>query len=336
MKVLISDYPDSMMPTHDLEAQTLKAGLGEDLEIEVFPYADDARQEFLRRLESADALLTAFIPMDAGAFEHAPNLKVISLNATGYDNVDLEEATRRGVGVCPVGEYCTWDVSEAALAMMFALNKNLKLYQRLIDVDHKWDYAAAPATPRIEDQTLGIVGFGKIGSCTARKASGLVKRILANDIIDRGVERYAKNGATSASIEQILEESDIIVNHMNLNDTNHHFFDAAKFAAMKKKPIFINLGRGLCVDESALIEALDQSQIRAFGGDVLYDETPDLANHPLVGRDNVLITPHAAFYSTSSLRDMQVYSCNNIVNFICGREDDLFKLVNDVDVKDVR
>ncbi len=336
MKVLISDYIDSMMPDHELETQTLKKGLGDDLEIEVYAYTDEKREEFYEHLADADALLTAFVKVDKEAMEHASRLKVVAINATGYDNVDMEEATKRNIGVCPVGEYCTWDVSEAAIAYMFALNKCFKFYQRQIEQEHKWDYAAAPALPRIEDQTIGIVGFGKIGKCTARKAKGIAGRIIANDpFIDKGL--FAENGVEEVDVDTLLAESDIIINHMNLNETNYHYFDAEKFAKMKKKPILINLGRGLCVDEPALIEALDSGQIRAFGADVLYDETPDLANHPLVGRDNVIITPHSAFYSSSSLRDLEVFSTRNIVYFLTGQKDKLFKLVNqEVEVKDCR
>ena len=329
MKILISDYPESMMPTHDLEMETLRAGLGEDLEIEVFPYADDAREEFIERLATADALLTAFVKIDAEAMDRCPNLKVISINATGFDNVDLEAATKRGIGVCPVGEYCTWDVSESAIAYMFALNKHFKFYINQIEHDHVWDFAAAPEFPRLEDQTLGIVGFGKIGKCTARKCRGIVGRIIANDpFIDQDL--FEANGVEGVSVDELLEQADIIVNHMNLNDTNYHYFNADKFAKMKKRPILINLGRGLCVEEDDLVNALDQGQLRAFGADVLYDETPDLASHPLVGRDNVIITPHAAFYSSSSMRDLQVFSCNNIVHFLKGEKEQVFKLVNPV------
>lgn len=335
MKVLISDHPDSMMPDHALEIQTLREGLGPDVEVEVYEYFDDKREEFYEHLASADALLTAFTTIDAEAMDHAPRLKVISLNSTGYDQVDLEAATARGIGVCPVGEYCTWDVSESAIAYMFALNKHLKFYQRAIDERHEWDYAAPPAWPRLEDQVLGIVGFGKIGTCTARKARGLVREVLANDpFIDKGV--FAHNGAKKASVDELLENADIIVNHMNLNDTNFHYFDEAKFAKMKKKPILINLGRGLCVDEPALIRALDAGRIRAFGADVLYDETPDLAANPLVGRDNVMITPHAAFYSTTALEDLERISAQNIAHFLCGRADKVFKMVNNVPVTDRR
>nr|WP_315522318.1 NAD(P)-dependent oxidoreductase [Olegusella massiliensis] len=332
MKVLISDYSESMMPEHSLETKTLREGLGEDLVIEVFPYTDETRTDFYKKLSDADALLTAFIPMNEEAFEHAPKLKVIGINATGWDNIDVDAATKRGIGICPIGEYCTWDVSESAIAYLFALNKHLKFYSKQIEENHVWDFAAAPQYPRLQDQTLGIVGFGKIGRCTAAKAHNLVHEIMAYDPYVDEAEFTARGVAQAKTIEELYEKADAIICHMSLNEGNRGFFDAAAFSSMRRKPILINLGRGLSVDEPALVKALDSGQIRAFGADVLYDETPDLAHHPLVGRDNVIITPHAAFYSTSSMRDIQVFSCNNIVNFLLGHKDKLFRLINDVEV----
>lgn len=336
MKILISDYVDSMMPAHDLETEVLREGLGDDLEIEVYAYTDERRPEFYERLATADALLTAFVNMNEEAFEHAPNLKVIAINATGWDGIDLGAATRHGVGVCPVGEYCTWDVAESAIAYMFALNKHLKFYAKEIEEKHVWNFAAAPQYPRLEDQTLGIVGFGKIGRCTARKATGLVHGVVAYDpfasddaFTELGVRRAEK-------AEDLFCISDIIINHMCLTDANRGFFNANAFDAMVRRPIFINLARGLSVDEGALIRALDTGRIRAFGTDVLADEVPDLENQPLLGRDNVIITPHSAFYSAASMRSIQVIPCNNIVHFLRGEREDLFKLVNDVPVRDCR
>lgn len=222
MKVLICDHADCMMPDHALEIETLRAGLGEDVEVEVLEYEDDKRNEFYEHVADADALLTAFVTVDAEAMDRAPKLKVVSLNSTGFDQVDLDEATKRGIGVCPVGEYCTWDVAESAIAYMGALNKHFKFYQREIDERHKWDYAAAPQWPRLEDQVLGIVGFGKIGKCPAEKAMGLVKRVIACDPhADDAV--FAERGVTRVSKEELLTHADIIVNHMCLTDDNVRF-----------------------------------------------------------------------------------------------------------------
>ncbi|WP_071392793.1 NAD(P)-dependent oxidoreductase [Bacillus tuaregi] len=327
MKILISDYPECMMPTHELEIELLKKGLGNHIEVDVFSYYENNKEEFYEHLRDADALLTAFIQFDKEAFNHAPNLKVISLNSTGYDAVDIEEATFRGIGVCPVGEYCTQDVAEGTLAFMLALNKGHKHYITDVDQRARWDFASFKPSPRMETQTLGIFGFGKIGRCVASKAKHLCKKVIAYDpYVDKSLA--ADLGVELVSPEEIYKEADMITNHMNLNNSNIRFFDKKAFNSMEKKPIFINMGRGLSVDEDALVDALDKGKVRAAGLDILINETPDLNNHPLAHRENVIITPHASFYSTTSFEALQEISCWNIIHYLNGEKDKLFKLVN--------
>lgn len=326
MKIVISDYPDSMMPSHDYEKQVLNAGLNNP-EIIVFPYNDSKKEEFYSIIKDADAILTAFIHIDKEVMDNAPELKVISINATGYDNVDLKEATKRGIGVCPVGEYCTQDVAEMTIAYMMALNKGLKHYIKDIDDKGIWSYSTIKPQNRIEDQVLGIFGFGKIGKCVAKKAQGLGMRVIAYDPrVDKSVGKELH--VELLSKDDVLSQADVITNHMNLNSSNVKFFSIKEFSAMKKHPIFLNMGRGLCVDEDALAEALDKGYVRAAGLDILSDETPDLKHHPLTHRENVIITPHAAFYSTASINELQRISCDNIVYYLKGEKNKVFKLVN--------
>lgn len=326
MKIVISDYPDSMMPSHDYEKEILRSGLGDDIEIVVYEYSDAKRQEFYDVIHDADAILTAFTHIDAKAMDHAPKLKVISMNATGYDNVDLQAANQRRIGVCPVGEYCTKDVAEFAITMMMALVKNVKYYITDIDQHNKWRYDYPNANARLSEMTLGICGLGKIGKTVARKALGLGMTVIACDPFiskpdDLDVELVTR--------EDLFARADIVANHMNLNETNYAYFDSEAFAQMVKRPYFINMGRGACVVEADLIAALDKGLLKGAALDVLKDETPDLANHSLVGRENVYITPHAAFYSSSSLKDLQRISTENIVNYLTGKKEKVFKLVSD-------
>lgn len=327
MKVLISDYKDSMMPDHNLEIEILKEGLGQDTEIDIFEYTDDNREEFLNKLSDVDALLTAFIPIDKEAFERAKSLKMISLNSTGFDKVDLDEATKRGVGVSPVGEYCTQDVSEGAVAFIFSLVKGLKHYQKEIELELRWDFASPSGEYRVENQTIGIIGLGRIGKCTAKKMMGLSGKIIANDpFIDQ--QDGADIGVDMVDLDYLLDNSDIIINHMNLTEENASYFNKDKFDKMTKNPIFINMSRGEHVVQDDLVEALDNGQIRAAGLDVLDKEKPDLESHPLLNRKNVLITPHSSFYSLDSLRALEEISSRNIVYFLNDEREKVFKLVN--------
>lgn len=328
MKILISDYKDSMMPSHDYEKMVLMQGIP-NAEVEVYAYTDEKRDEFIEKMADVNALLTAFIPIDKQIFDHARKLQVISINATGYDNVDLAEATKHSVGVCPVGEYCTLDVAEHAIALMLALNKNLKAYTYDLEKACQWKYDTPPIPKRIGDQVLGIFGFGKIGKRVAKLAQGLGMKVIAHDPFVKA-EEASELGVALVEKEELLERADVITNHMNLGVSNTAFFTANDFEKMKKSPIFLNLGRGLSVDEAALRSALDSGRVRAAGLDVLKDETPDLKNHPLSGLSNVIITPHAAFYSEQSFQDLQRISCENITHFITGQKDKVFKLVNEV------
>lgn len=328
MKILICDYKDSMMPTHDYEERVLKDGM-KDVEIIVYEYLDSKRDEFLTLVEDVDAILTAFIPIDKEVFQKAKKLKCISLNATGYDNVDLAEATNRGIGVFPVGEYCTNDVAEHAIALMLSLNKNIKKYIYDIEKKYIWKYDSPVPPNRIENQTIGIFGFGKIGRKVARLAKGLGMTVMIHDLfVDENIAKEI--GVISSTGEEIYSNADIISNHMSLKETSTVYFTKTEFDKMKKNPIFLNLGRGKSINEQDLVYALDSGIIRAAGVDVLYDETPVLENHALSNRDNVIITPHSAFYSKESITDLQRMSCQNIVHFMNGDKDKVFKLVNNV------
>ncbi|WP_314067292.1 NAD(P)-dependent oxidoreductase [uncultured Vagococcus sp.] len=327
MKIVISDYPDSMMPTHDEEQQLLRTHFP-DCEIVIYEYSDEKRQEFFNVIHDADAILTAFMPIDEEAMSQAPGLKVISLNATGYDNVDLSAATQRGIGVCPVGEYSTIDVAEFTMAMMMSLVKNLKQYGHDIDHHHQWRFDYVTPNPRLQDMTLGILGFGKIGQAVAKRALALGMTVIACDpFIDQKI--LVDLNVTSVTQEKLFATADVISNHMNLTDSNKGLFNRSNFLKMTQRPYLINMGRGASIIEADLIWALDQGHLKGAGLDLLGDETPDLTNHPLVGRSDVLITPHAAFYSTTSIKELKRISTENIVYYLQGQMDKVFKLVNE-------
>lgn len=329
MKILISDYPDSMMPTHELEKEILNEGLNNP-EIVVFDYFDDNREAFLKEIEDADALLTAFIKIDEEVFARAKKLKHVSLNATGYDNIDLEAAKRYNVGISPVGEYCTTDVAEFTISVIVTLIKDLKKHTYNVEKDHIWQYDAVYANKRINEMVLGVVGFGRIGRAVAMRARNLGMRVVATDIDPSITNELAiQIGVELVEPDELLAVSDVIANHMNLNETNHNYFNKAVFKKMAKKPYFINMGRGACVVEEELIEALDKGMLRGAAVDVLSDETPDLEYHPLVGRSNVIVTPHAAFFSDTSVKELQRLSTQNIVYYLNGQIEKVFKLVTD-------
>lgn len=328
MKIVIADYPDVLGRELEKEYAFLQEVIP-DAAVVTHPYTDP--EAFYREMQDADGLLTAFIPLDKAALDRMPALKAVSINATGYNFVDLEETRRRDIPVCAIGEYCTQEVADHTMALMLALDRNLKTYARTVDREHCWKYYAAEKPMGLSGSTLGLFGFGKIGQAVARRAYGFGMRVLAVDpYADQ--QQAAELGVTLTDAETLLRESDVISNHMNLTAENQHFFNDASFASMKKHPIFLNVARGGSVDEAALVRALDNRLVRAAGLDVLEEEKPDLENCALIGRENVIITPHTAFYSARSIEALQRMSCRNLTDCLTGHRAHAFQIVNGVSI----
>ncbi|MGX6980242.1 NAD(P)-dependent oxidoreductase [Vagococcus elongatus] len=328
MKIVIADTPETQVQDHRQEIDILKKGL-KDCEIIIHDYDEKRREDFLKEIEDADALLTAYIEIDKEAIERAKKLKIISISATGYNNVDLAAASSKGIGVSPIGEYCTEDVAEFTICVLYALTKNLKKHIHNIERDGKWEYDCAVPNERVENMTLGIVGLGRIGRNVAKKASALGMEVLATEI---AINEEAIKGldVELCSLEKLLQECDIIANLANLNETNYNYFNYDLFANAKKRPYFINMGRASSVVESDLIRALDEGLIKGAALDVIANETEylDLINHPLTNRENVIITPHVAFYTTTAINAIIRFSCENIIHFLNHEWDKVFRLVN--------
>ncbi len=179
---------------------------------------------------------------------------------------------------------------------------------------------------RLAGLTLGIVGFGRIGQAVCRRARGFGLAVLAADPrVDAAEVR--RHGAEPAGLDDLLARSDIVTLHCNLEAGSRSLLDRRAFAKMKKKPLLINVARGALVVEADLAEALDQGLLRGAALDVLANDSPDLGHHPLIGRDNVLLTPHVAFYSETALEDLQRISAANVTAFLEGRPEAVFRLV---------
>lgn len=326
MKLVIADYPDVLGRELEKEVAYLCAGVP-DSEIVVHPYV--TREAFLQEMADADGLLTAFIPLGKDELSAMFHLKAISINATGYNFVDLEETAKRGIPVCAIGEYCTQEVADHTFALILALDRNLKHYHTDIDTRRRWQYYSAPRPMGLEGQTLGLFGFGKIGRAVARRAQGFGMHVIAVDPY-ANAEQAAALGVTLTDAATLLRTAHVVSNHMNLTAENKHCFNYACFASMEQHPIFINVGRGGSVMEADLIRALDEGLVRAAGLDVLEAEKPDLQHCALVGRENVILTPHAAFYSVRSMEALQRMSCENLTACLNGSPQDANRVVNGV------
>ena len=324
MKIIITDYADVLNRDLNYEIKLLKEHLP-DAEVKVVVYEE--KEQWIHEVKDADALLTAFLPINGAVMEQMPNLKCISLNASGYDSIEVADASERKIGVVPILEYCTGEVADHTLALILALERGLKHYGNDIDERKQWQYMSLGNVRRMEGQTLGICGLGKIGKAVAKRAQAFGMKVIAYSP-HCTKETAEKLGVELVDKETLFQCSHIISNHMAQSKDNYHFFDWHAFEKMEKKPFFINVGRGNAVDEDALVRALDEGLLSGAGLDVLSEEDPDLWNCKLTNRENVILTPHAAFYSEESMRDLQTISCMNLVYYLKGEYEKVKWIVN--------
>lgn len=304
-----------------IERRELPAGA----RIETFTFRGDAGA-LAAACREADAVLTDYVPFDGAVLGRLERCRLVSVAATGWDCVDVAAAAARGIRVAAVGEYCTEEVADHTLALMLASERRLRAYDRQVQGAHDWRWNEVRGLRRLAGLTLGIVGFGRIGQAVCRRARGFDLTVLATDPHVDAAE-LRRHGAEPAALGLLLERSDIVTLHCNLDARSRALLDRGAFAKMKKKPLLINVARGALIVEADLADALDRGLVRGAALDVLAGESPDLGHHPLLGRDNVLLTPHVAFYSEAALEDLRRISAANITAFLGGRPEAVFRLV---------
>lgn len=308
-RVVLTDYMyETIQPFYDVYDQY------ED--IEFVPMELTEKADILRETEYADAVMVHFDQIDKDVIANLKNCKIIARSAVGYDNIDLKAASEAKIPVTNVPDYCVEEVSNHTLMMV--LNSAKKFNQLEVNVKKGlWgDFAIAKPVHAIRNQTLGLLGCGRIARCLAVKAQAFGMRVIAHDpyIRQEAVEPY---GVTLVSKDELLERSDFISMHLLLNEDTRKSINADFFKKMKKSAIFINTGRGGLVDEEALIEALRTGEIAGAGLDVLTAEGID-KDAPLQKFDNVIITPHAAWYSEEAFNTLLTSAAQEVVRALHG------------------
>ena len=228
---------------------------------------------------------------DAAFMDRAPGLKVIARTGIGIDNVDVPEATSRGVAVCNTPDGPTISTAEHTITLMMNVAKQVKRYDRALRESEDRDLVSVYQGSELNGLHLGLVGLGRIGSRVATIARALGMSVTAYDpFVD--TDRIKALGVEPAiSFEAILEKSDVISLHIPLIDDTRRLMNADRFGLMKKGAIFLNIARGGLVDEKALLSSLESGHLGGAGIDV-FDPEPPPPDHPLLHRDDVIATPH--------------------------------------------
>ena len=303
-KVLLTDYA---WPDLDIERRILAEA---DAELIVAARSDSASLAELA--VDADAIMTNWARVDAAVLAAATKCRIVARLGIGLDNIDVEFATRRGMIVTNVPDYCLIEVAEHALALLLALARKVAFYH-LETKEGRYRLQAGPALRRIEGQTLGIVGFGRIGRKLAEKAAALGLKLLATG---RTRPDLPSNVAW-CELDDLLAESDYVSLHAPLTPQTRHLIGAALLARMKPTTYLINTARGGLIDTAALVTALASNQLAGAALDVQDPEPPDLAQPPY-NDPRVIVTPHAAFVSQESLENLRTRTARQVATVLTG------------------
>ena len=274
-------------------------------------------QELAKLIHGADGVISLLTePMTAEVFEREPQLRVISNLAVGYDNIDVQAATRHKVAVCNTPGVLTDATADMAFTLLMITARRAK---EAVDYvrDGKWETWSPTLLlgQEITGATLGVIGFGRIGKEMARRGTGFGMRLLAHD--EYQDEEAAKEiGVTFTSLEELLRESDFVSLHSTLTPETQHMISHDQLAMMKPSAILINAARGPIVDTNALVDALRDGTIWAAGLDVT-DPEPLPADHPLVSMPNCTVVPHiasATIVTRNEMAQMAVENCLAVLN----------------------
>jgi glyoxylate reductase len=310
--------PEKVLVTREIPDAGLR--LLRDFDVSVLHERPPERDELLEAVRGAAGILpTVTEKMDAEIMDAAGDgLKVIANMAVGYDNVDVEAATERGVVVTNTPEVLNETTADTAFMLLLAAARRLGEAERLLR-SGGWD-AWGPMQltgPDVWGKKLGVVGFGRIGQAVARRARGFGMEILYHDQY-RNEEAEQELGARYLDLNELLRTCDFISVHTPLTDETHHLIGATELDRMKPETVLVNTSRGPVVDEASLADALAEDRIFAAGLDV-YEEEPEV--HPrLLELENVVLAPHIGSASVETRDKMAVLAAENIVAVLSGEE----------------
>ena len=293
----------------------------ENLGLEVVRYDRTSPADTVARCQGATLVLTNKVIISAEVMAQLPDLRYIGVQATGYNVVDIPEATRRGIVVTNIPAYSTMSVAQMVMAHILNIVTPVNYHAQTVHVG-RWEknpdftYWDKPLI-ELDGLTLGIVGVGNTGRATARIAQSFGMKVMAYS--SKSEKELATMGIYKApSMSALFREADVLSLHCPLTSETHHLVNKSRLRLMKPTAIVINTGRGPLVDEQALADALNRKQIYAAGVDVLTEEPP-CNGSPLINARNCFITPHIAWASAAARKRLMQISIENVKAFLAGK-----------------
>ena len=286
------------------------------LSSDVTVYDDTTNEELPGRIQGADIIVTKEMPVSAEMIQRFPeSVKLIWEAGTGYNNIDLEAARKKGITVCNIPTYSTERVAHTAIMMILNLSSTMQVQMKMLANGNHDNFTKNLQVPHVEvnGKTLGVIGAGHIGKKVIKIAQALDMNILVYTRTPREDEK----GIRYVSLKELLEHSDYVSLHCPLTESTKHMINKETLKLMKPSAFIINTSRGALIDEAALIEALKNGKIAGAGLDVQETEPPKETS-PLYTMENVLLTPHMGWKGLETRQRLVSILADNIKNFLAG------------------
>ncbi len=307
-KVVITDHA---FPSLDPERGVLD-GLAEVIDRSPLRTEDDV----MRAAHDADALIIGFVPITARVMDALPRLRCVVRYGVGYETIDVPAAAARGIQVANVPDYCIPEVADHAMALLLALARKVIPLDASMRRGEWATLRTAKPVHRIEGRTLGLIGMGRIGSAVIRRALGFGMHVIAHDKY-LSPENAQAAGAALVDLDTLLREADFISVHTPLTPETRHLINTEAIGKMKPSAYLINVARGAIVDTLALADALQMGKLAGAALDV-FEQEPLPADHPIRNAPNVILHPHAAWYSEEAMTQLQVNAAEEVARALRG------------------
>ncbi len=306
-RVLVTDWTFPDFSRYERELEGLEAEL-------VFP-ADSSPSAFLDVASSVDALIHEHVNLTPELIRGLTRCRVIAHHGKGVDNIAVDVATERGILVANVTDASLHDVAEHVFALLLNVSRRIPIYDSAVR-NGRWHVDVGQPVYRLRGRTLGLVGFGGIAREVAARARGFGMKVIVY-MRRPDPAMAADHGVTFVGLDEVFSASDVVSLHLPLTPETAGIASRSRLRSMKKTAVLINVSRGGLVDERALAEILDERRIFGAGLDVLTDEPPR-SDNPLLHLDNVVLTPHCAWYSEEGCEDVESRTARAVARVLRG------------------
>ena len=310
----ITDYIERDLKWEEKECKKI------GIDFSHYQLRDASAPELIKNFKDADILLTNMADFTSEVLDGLENVKVLLRHGIGYDKVDVEAATRNGIIFANEATASSDDVAEHAIMLILEAYRKKKLQDKVLErwiYSREWSSEDIYPMHRMKGKTLGIVGCGNIGSLVLKKMSGFGMKILVSDPY-LSEERYKELGIEHVPLDDVLKESDIITIHVPVTNETRGMFHLEKFKLMKKSSVVINTARGPVLSTDDLITAIKTGIIGGAGIDV-YETEPPHPDSEITKLDNVILTPHIAWYSEEGGWDIRYMIMDDVKSFLAGK-----------------